>query len=117
MNSLRLLLFTVIALMTTSSLIAADVAGTWKGNMETQMGTTELTLTLQGGTAFTGKLGAGEYEGKIENGKLAGDKVSFEGTIGPGKLAFEGTVAGDQMTLNVTGTQGDKYKLICKRQK
>jgi hypothetical protein len=32
-------------------------------------------------------------------------------------VGFEGTVAGEEMKLNVTGTQGDKYALICKRQK
>ncbi len=34
-----------------------------------------------------------------------------------GKVTFAGTIAGDEMKLNVTGTQGDKYALICKRQK
>jgi hypothetical protein len=58
-----------------------------------------------------------EMEGKIENGKLDGDKISFEVNIGPGKLAFEGTVAGDEMKLTVTGTSGNKYPLVCKRQK
>jgi hypothetical protein len=35
-----------------------------------------------------------DYEGAIENGKLAGDKISFETTIEPGKVSFDGTVAG-----------------------
>jgi hypothetical protein len=117
MNSLRLFLLTAVGLMAAFSLIAADVSGTWKGTMETQMGATEITITIKPGTPLTGTLSAGEYQGSIENGKLEGDKISFESSIGPGKLALEGAVAGDQMTLNVTGTQGDKYKLNCKRQK
>jgi hypothetical protein len=48
---------------------------------------------------------------------LAGDKISFETTIEHGKVSFDGTVAADQMELNVIGTQGDPYKLICVRQK
>jgi hypothetical protein len=117
MNSLRLLLLTAIGLMRAFSLTAADVSGTWKGTMETQMGATEITITIKSNTPLTGTLSAGEYQGTIENGKLADDKISFDSSIGPGKIALEGTVAGGQMTLNVTGTQGDKYKLICKRQK
>ena len=48
---------------------------------------------------------------------MDGDKISFEANIEPGKLAFEGTVAGDEMKLNMTGTQGTKYSLLCNRQK
>ena len=113
---MRLLLIVVIAAMTLS-LNAADLAGTWKGSMETQIGETQVTITLQPGTALVGKVKAGEYEASIEKSKLDGDKIYFEINIEPGKVTYEGTVAGDEMKLNVTGTQGDKYSLICKRQK
>jgi hypothetical protein len=66
---------------------------------------------------LAGKVKLGDYEGAIEKGKLAGDKISFETTVEPGKVSFDGTVAADQMELNVVGTQGDQYKLICVRQK
>ena len=114
---MRLLPIIASAAMLTFSLTAADLAGTWKGSMETQMGPTEVTITFQPGAALAGKVQAGEYEGSIENAKLAGEKVSFVASIGPGTLTFEGTVGGDEMKLDVTGTQGNKYKLICKRQK
>ncbi|MBI4893165.1 MAG: hypothetical protein HY821_21255 [Acidobacteria bacterium] len=117
MNSLRLFLLTAVGLLSGLNLFAADVSGTWKGTMTTQMGATELTITIKPGTPLTGELRADEYSGPIENAKLAGNKISFESNIGPGKLVVEGTVAGDEMKLNVTGTQGDKYKLTCKRQK
>jgi hypothetical protein len=42
---------------------------------------------------------------------------AIEIKIDPGKLTLEGTAAGDEMKLNVTGTQGDNYLLIGKRQK
>ena len=107
----------IAAALLTFSLFAADLAGVWKGSMETQMGPTSITITFQAGTALTGKVQAGDYEGSIENAKLAGENLSFASNIGPGTLKFEGTIAGDQMNLEVTGTQGDKYKLVCKRQK
>jgi len=99
------------------SLFGADLAGTWKGSMETQMGQTDIAITFQSGATPTGKVQAGEYEGPIEKVKLAGESISFVANIAPGTLTFEGTVAGDEMKLDVTGTQGNKYKLVCKRQK
>jgi hypothetical protein len=114
---MRVLLIIAIAAMATFSLIAADLAGTWKGSMETQMGETAVTITIQPGAALAGTVQAGEYDGPIENSKVSGDKISFETNFGPGKVTFDGTVAGDELKLNVTGTQGNKYTLICKRQK
>jgi hypothetical protein len=99
------------------TLAAADVAGVWKGSMETQLGDTEVVITIEPGATLTGKVQAGQYEAPIENGKLAGDRISFEINIDPGKVVYEGTVSGDEMKLNVTGTQGNKYELICKREK
>ena len=43
--------------------------------------------------------------------------MSFEVTIEPGTIAYAGTVKGDEMTLEVTGTRGDKMSLVAKRQK
>lgn len=114
---MRLLSIVAITAMATFSLIAADLAGMWKGSMETQMGITEVTITVQPGSALAGKVQVGEYEAPIENAKVSGDKISFEINIEHGKMMYDGTVAGDEMKLNVTGTQGNKYKLICKRQK
>jgi hypothetical protein len=98
-------------------LFAADLAGKWKGSMETQMGQTEIVLTFQPGESPSGTLQAGEYEGPIQNARLSGESVTFTANIGPGTISFEGTGAGDEMKLDVTGTQGNKYKLVCKRQK
>jgi hypothetical protein len=114
---MRVLLMIAITAMATFSLIAGDLAGTWKGSMETQMGSTGVIITVQPGAALAGKVQAGEYEAPIENAKVEGDKISFESNFTPGKVTYEGTVAGDEMKLNVTGTQGDKYTLVCKRQK
>ena len=38
-------------------------------------------------------------------------------SIEPGTIAYAGTVKGDEMTLEVTGTRGDKMSLVAKRQK
>jgi hypothetical protein len=115
---MRLCMLAAIAAMMTLTLTDDDVAGIWKGTMETQMGPTETTITIQDGAALTGdvKFDNG-YEGRIEKAKLEGDKISFEINIQHGTVSFAGTVSGDEMKLNVTGTTGNKMTLIAKRQK
>ena len=114
---MKLLWIIAITAIMTFTLCAADLAGTWKGSMSTQMGDTEVTITFQPGATPAGKIRVDQYETPIENAKLNGDKIYFEMNIEHGQLTFEGTVVADEMKLNVTGTQGDKYALICKRQK
>jgi hypothetical protein len=111
----------LFALVTTIAPIAhaaaADLAGVWKGTMETQVGPAETTITIEPGAALAGKVQVMNYEGRIEKGTVDGDKVSFEVSIEPGTIAYAGTVKGDEMTLEVTGTRGDKMALVAKRQK
>jgi hypothetical protein len=114
---MRSLLIVAVAVMIGFSLAAADLAGTWKGSMDTQMGTMDFTIAIQPGAALAGKVTIGEYTGAIENGKVDGDRISFEINLEVGKIASQGTVAGDEMKLNVTGTQGNQYTVTCKRQK
>ena len=98
---------------------AADVAlvGTWKGTMESQIGTVDVTLVIETASPLSGKATLGEFGGPIANGTLDNDKVSFDVTIEHGTLKFAGTVAGDEMKVTVTGTQGDKMALVARRQK
>ena len=111
----------MFALVTTIAPIAhaaaADLAGVWKGTMETQIGPAETTITIEPGAALAGKVQVMNYEGRIEKGTVDGEKISFEVTIEPGTIAYAGTVKGDEMTLEVTGTRGDKMSLVAKRQK
>ena len=98
---------------------AADVnvVGVWKGSMDTQIGAVENTITIDAAAPLAGTVKVGEYEGKIEKGKVEGDQISFLITIGPGTITYEGTVTGDEGRLTVTGTTGNKMTLIAKRQK
>ncbi len=113
---MRLLLISAMAVMATFNLAAADLAGIWKGSMNTQAGETAVIITIKPGAPLAGRVQAGEYEAPIENAKNSGDKLSFEMRIGPGTVTYDGTVSGDQMKFDVTGTQGDHYTLTCARQ-
>ena len=98
---------------------AADVnvVGTWKGSMETQMGSVDNTITIESARPLAGTLQVGEYAGKLEKATLEGDKIAFQLTIDRGTITYEGTVSGDEMKLDVTGTTGNKMTLVAKRQK
>ena len=113
---MKLFLIVAIAALMSIGLNAADLAGTWKGSMETQMGKSDVTVLIKPGTELTGTVDFGQFQGRIENAKLVGDKVSFEVNIEPGKVGFVGTVSGNEMKFTVIGTRGDEYPLTCRRQ-
>ena len=64
------------------SLLAADVAGTWKSEFDSQIGLQKYTYTLQqDGTNLTGKasseIGGQKRESALKEGKVEGDTVTF----------------------------------------
>jgi hypothetical protein len=107
-----------LILMSVLVVYAADVNGTWKGSMETPMGTMENTITLQAnGENLTGVVKTDFFESKIEKATLKGDKVSFILTMDFGTLTYEGTLTGDELKFKVLGPDGSPTDLNCKRQK
>lgn len=99
-----LILFTLFAL--TAS--AADVAGTWKGTIDTPNGAMENTFVLKvDGDKLTGTVAMGQFgDAEISEGKLDGENVSFvvarSFNGNDFKLTYKGKVKDNQMTLNVT---------------
>jgi hypothetical protein len=73
------LAFAVVALCVPAHAKAADVTGTWKWSVERNGNTIETTLKLkQDGEKLTGTIsGRNNTEIDIEDGKVAGDEVSF----------------------------------------
>ena len=119
-SPLRLLVFALVfvcGLTVVPRAAEVTLVGTWKGKMESQMGTVDVTLVIETASPVSGKATLGEFGGPIANGTLDNDKVSFDVTIEHGTLKFAGTVAGDEMKVTVTGTQGDKMALVARRQK
>jgi len=51
---MRLLSIMAVVVLMTFTLNAADLAGTWKGSIETQMGTMGVTITIQPGATLAG---------------------------------------------------------------
>jgi len=104
---------------------AADVTGTWKGEVSTPDGNS-FTLTYnfkQDGAKLTGTvLGPQGDPLPLDNGKVEGDKISFSVKVdmnGGTVFSSEGTINGDAITLK-TKAEGDDMDfppMTLKRQK
>ena len=108
-----------LALLSTLLIVhAADLTGTWKGNLESAMGPIASTLILQTVDAkLTGSVKTDLYEAKIEKLELNGNKISFITETDFGKLYYEGVVTAEEMKLHVTGQDGNPLPLNVKKQK
>ena len=116
---IKILLMTVLALgLLITTAYSADIAGTWKGSQEMMGQSREVSFTFVAdktdSTKFTGTTpGFQGGENEITNGKIDGDKVSFDVKV-TGKMEltikYSGTVTGKEMTLNMevdfSGTGG-----------
>jgi len=104
----------LVLFLTAVAALAADVSGNWKATVPGMDGNPmEVKLALQAaGSALTGTMSVMGMDMKVENGKLDGDKVTFQvkpqmpgGGEGPGAgappmvLSYEGTVSGDDLKL------------------
>ena len=107
-----------------SSLLAADIAGTWKASVETPNGNFETVFVLKvDGSKLSGTVTGGPMgERTITEGKVDGDNLMFSITgsspNGEFKLNYKGTVTGDDMKLEVSFNGRDQtFPLTAKRSK
>ena len=116
----KLLFVTTIQLVVAFAAFAADVSGKWTYEQAGRNGgpARQTTITLKAdGAKLTGSvpgmMGRGGGGGgtpppaqEITNGKIDGDKVSFEVTRDmqgtPFTTKYEGTVSGDELKLKIT---------------
>jgi hypothetical protein len=79
-----------------ASAFAADIDGKWKGNIDTPMGPIEVAFNFKadGSTLSGTTTGPDGMEVKITNGKIEGDKITFDVAIDFGGMPF---------TINYTG--------------
>ncbi|GAB4244370.1 MAG: hypothetical protein Kow00109_20290 [Acidobacteriota bacterium] len=114
----RLIASLLATLCTLVFVHAADPTGTWEGTLESDFGPIHIVIKIEAQDPLTGTVTVGPYfTSDIENGKLEGDKISFEIQHPYGSTAFTGTVREDEMDLMVTGGDGRESRLLCKRQK
>ena len=114
----------ILFLLLATAAWAADVTGTWKGDMSTPDGDTfSLTYTLkQDGAKLTGTVLSPHGTLPLDNGKVDGDKISFSVKVdinGGTTFLSEGTINGDEITLKTKADSGDMEMppMTIKRQK
>jgi len=115
----------VLCAVFAAAALAADISGTWSGNM--QMGDNPLPLTFtfkQDGENLTGTVTTPQGEPlPLNAGKVVGDKVTFyvqtEMDGNPTKFMSEGTIKGDEITLStkVGGQEFGGGPIVIKRAK
>ncbi len=106
----------LIALLAASAM-AADVAGAWKGTLDTPMGAMEMALTLKtDGPAPSGTLNFMNNDSKLEKLVVDGNKISFEINMDFGTMAYAGTFDGDTMNLKLNA-MGNEIPVVLKRAK
>jgi hypothetical protein len=86
-------------------LSAADLTGTWKGTFtpENRDAGPALVILKQTGDTLTGTAGPDESErNEISNGKVTGNKISFDILREQGTMRFVLTLDGDTLTGQAT---------------
>ena len=110
MKKLFWLCLALAVVVNTASAKAADLTGVWTGSMSTPDGNSfDLTYTLkQDGTKLTGTVqGPGGEPLQIANGKIDGDKFSFDIDFNGMTIHHDCVVDGDQIKLTSKASSGD----------
>ena len=96
--------------LSAATTMAADVTGTWTGQSAGPDGNTmQLTFTFkQDGATLTGSVqGPGGDAMAITNGKIDGDKFSFDVSFNGMTISHQCTVAGDSIKMTTKSDSGD----------
>jgi hypothetical protein len=81
----------VLAIAATA--FAADVNGKWVGSVDTPNGPLELTYEFKAdGETLTGSVTSPMGTVALSNGKIAGEKLTYDVEIDTGKITHEATV-------------------------
>jgi len=90
-----------IVLILAASAMAPDLTGKWSGSFKVDggdHGVPQLFLLKQDGTKLTGSGGPDQSEQyPVENGKVDGDRVSFEITTGEWKFTYSLRINGAKL--------------------
>ncbi|KAA6460317.1 hypothetical protein DYQ86_14875 [Acidobacteria bacterium AB60] len=104
------LLLVVFLTPSTTAFAATDVTGTWTTQVFTPSGNVTVLVHLkQIGDRLTGQIEASAADEPIpiSNGRITGDKLSFDASLNGLTLSQVGTVSGDQIKLTATATHGE----------
>jgi hypothetical protein len=84
------------------------VDGRWQGTISGPNGDFTLNFTFKAdGTKLTGSVETPNGEQPISDGKIEGDKLSFNTKFQDNVIEHEGTISGDTIQLKVKGPWGE----------
>jgi len=87
---------------------ANPVDGKWQGTVSGPNGDMTLNFTFKAdGTKLTGSVSTPNGEMPISDGKIDGDKLSFNTKFDDNVIEHEGTVSGDTIQLKAKGPWGE----------
>lgn len=115
MRRLAAAVIAVLAIAATA--FASDVNGKWVGSVDTPNGPFELTYEFKAdGETLTGTVTSQMGTVAISNGKISGDKLTYEVQIETGMITHEATVNGDgtEITVRATGDWGTAEYVVKK---
>ena len=94
----------VLLTLVASVAAAADVSGKWKAEFTSPDGQQRVnTFTFKvEGEKLSGTVAGSQDETPIENGKAAGDEISFTAERPFGSFTYKGNVSGDEIKFQVT---------------
>jgi hypothetical protein len=129
--SLKLHLSVLLVMLMTTAMfpvttMAIDITGTWKADIETQVGKFKYTYILkQEGTLITGKI-LSELEGEkresvVMEGKLNGDIIEFVEMMNfqdnELKISYKGKITGDEISFTRQVGEFANEVFVAKREK
>jgi hypothetical protein len=99
-----------------AALFAADVSGKWSGEVPGRGGQTAATFVFKvDGDKLTGTMTGPQGEVALQEGKVAGDKISFSTAGANAKILFEGTVSGGEIKMTRTREGGQAREFTLKK--
>ncbi len=113
MKKLCSLLAALVLIFSTASALAADITGSWSGDMGGQV---QLTFTFkQDGAKLTGSVQGPQDPITITDGKVEGDKISFTVSFDGNTIHHTGTITGDTIKLTTEGGNFGGGEIVLKR--
>ena len=103
----RAMMAGILMLVSTTFAFAADFGGRWESTFNTPNGDIQLVFRFKvDGARLTGSVETPNGNVDLEDGKIDGDKISFNTHLGDAVVKHTGTISGDSIQLAVEGPWG-----------